>query len=75
MLDTDYSPWPEAELKALARWHEQAADAWKPDSNMRRDHERRAQTCREALKSQDALRERCLIAEMRLAQALRGNAA
>ena len=60
MPDENYAPWPEAELKALARWHEQAADAWKPDSNMRKDHERRAQVCRDALSGHDALRTRFL---------------
>ena len=47
--------WPEAELKALRRWHEQAAEVWKEGSNMRRDHERRRQVCDEALRYAEAL--------------------
>lgn len=63
---TDYAPFPESELKALAFWHEQAAAAWKVDSNMRRDHDRRAAACREALAAHEGLRERFLEQSMRV---------
>lgn len=66
MIDPTYAPFPELELKALARWHEQAADTWKVDSRMRLEHERRRQVCLDAIASHTALRERCLLAELEL---------
>lgn len=64
--DPDYSPFPEREMAALAFWHEQAAAVWKVDSNMHREHLRRAADCRNAVAAHIALRERFLEQSMEL---------
>lgn len=64
MSNEEYAPFPEAELRALARWHEQARDSWKTDSRMHAEHERRRLTCVNAIKAHEALRDRMLRAEL-----------
>jgi hypothetical protein len=55
-----YEPFPEAELRALACWHEQVAATWKANSKMEADHIRRSAACRNALAAHNALRDRFL---------------
>lgn len=50
----DYAPFPTAELTAMAETYEQVS------------HSSAAQVLRDAVKSYEALRERCLLAELRL---------
>ncbi len=72
VTDTDYSPFPEQQLLALAAFHDDVASKMQ-STFLAGVHTDRANACRNAIKSQEALRERCLIAEMELGQ-LRGAA-
>jgi hypothetical protein len=60
VIESEYAPFPEAELKALVLWHEQAAAVWKADTKMQRDHLRRAKAVQDALAGHEALRTRFL---------------
>jgi hypothetical protein len=67
-MPDDYTPFPEKELLELAAFHDSVAGSHGERSYLRSVHEERAKACRDALASQVALRERCLIAEMELGQ-------
>lgn len=58
-MTSDYAPFPEQELAALATYHDQMAQhattAW-----VKGMHEDRAKACRDAVKCHDALRTRFL---------------
>ncbi len=70
-MTDDYRPFPEEELQKLAAFHDAAAANFPERGYLHSLHTERAATCREALKSFAALRERCLVAEMELGQAQR----
>ncbi len=61
-MPDDYRPFPEAELEQLAKWHDAYAKI--SDGTFTRGlHEDRAKACRDAIKCNEAIRERMLIAE------------
>jgi hypothetical protein len=68
-MTDDYAPFPEKELLDLATFHESVAKGHAERSYLRSVHEARAVVCRNALKCHEALRERCLVAEMERDQA------
>ena len=69
--DDDYAPFPEDELIALAEHFENIGQAWAPNTTiggkLRQECQDRALTCRNAVASFTALRERMQIAEHKLA--------
>lgn len=65
----DYSPFPELELEQLATFLDSVAASHPERSFLRHNYEQRALACRNAVLSNTALRERCLVAEMELGQA------
>lgn len=72
--DPHYAPFPEAELIALAEFHESVAKGHPFRSYLQHVHEERARVCRSALASHEALRERFLESETthRIALAAQG---
>jgi hypothetical protein len=67
--DPFYQPFPEAELIALAEFHESVAKSYPERGYLAGVHLDRAGVCRAALASFNALRERMQLAEMNLGQA------
>lgn len=70
-----YSPFPEFELEALAAEYETAAARFREGSTFRDLYARRAGMLRNANVCHEALRDRCLKAELERDQARRVNAA
>lgn len=68
MTDT-YAPFPETELQDLASFHDSVAKHHPERSYLQHVHEQRAKVCRDAVKSHEALRERCLLSELNLGSA------
>lgn len=61
--DPNYAPFPSEELESLAKWHD--AYAKHSDGSFTRGlNEDRAKACRDANLCHDAVRERCLLAEL-----------
>jgi hypothetical protein len=71
MTRDDYSPFPEQELRELADFHDSVAAGYPERSYIRHVHTERATTCRNAILSHVALRDRCLESELHLGQARR----
>lgn len=71
-MSDDYKPFPEFELQSLAAYHNSVAGNCKNNSYLRGAHEDRAAVCQSAIDCQDALRDRCHLAELnlRLAEAI-----
>jgi hypothetical protein len=72
-MTDQYAPFPERELIQLAEYHESVAKGFPERGYLHSLHLERAGVCRSAIKSQEALRERCLIAEMELGRARRAS--
>lgn len=67
--DPQYQPFPERELIALAAFHDATAECYPERSYLAGVHHDRANVCRNALASFEAVRERMHLAEMNLGQA------
>lgn len=63
-MSDDYTPFPHAELEAIAVYHESVADNYRHGSFLRVMQLERAAICRNAIASYVALNERCLRAEL-----------
>ncbi len=75
MTDPTYAPFPEQDLTSLAEHFEQLAERAMLKNALPATEagivelKRRALICRNAIAAHDALRERCLVAELDLGQA------
>lgn len=63
-MSESYSPFPDTALNTLATTHAHAATMYPERSSFREQHQQYATACRNAIASHDAVRERCLVAEL-----------